>query len=85
MSGPPYLILRLEMEGSMHEYEIRILKGDGSTGVVMQEIHLSAEAAIKKARRLARERSFEVWSDDRCIYSSDHSLPPDAPPNRPAA
>jgi len=70
----------------MHEYEIRILKNDGSTGVIMQEVHLSTNAAVNKARRLAGERPFEVWSDDRCVYSTA-STPssPDGSPNRPAA
>ena len=70
----------------MHEYEIRILKADGSPGVIMLEVHLSANAAVNKARRLAGERSFEVWSDDRCVYSTANKSPsPDGSPDQPAA
>ena len=70
----------------MHEYEIRILKNDGSTGVIMQEVHLSTHAAVNKARRLAGEKPFEVWSDDRCVYSTSRgTFPPDGSPSLPAA
>ena len=70
----------------MHEYEVRILKNDGSTGVIMQEVHLSTAAAVNKARRLAGGRPIEVWSDDRCVYSTASSAaPPDGPPSLPAA
>lgn len=78
--------MAIAKEGFMHEYEIRILKSDGSTGVIMQEVHLSTHAAVNKARRLAGERPFEVWSDDRCVYSTaDKPSSPGGPPDRPAA
>lgn len=70
----------------MHEYEFRILKADGSAGVITQEVHLNANAAINKASRLAGERRFEVWCDDRCIYAGHRPAPPSpTPPNHPAA
>lgn len=54
----------------MREYEIRILKNDGSTSVIMQEVHLSTHAAVNRGRRMAGASPFEVWSNDRCVYST---------------
>jgi hypothetical protein len=69
----------------MHEYEIRVLNGDGSTNIVLQEVHLNTDAAITKARRLAQKRLFEVWCDDRCVYAARKEAPPEGHPPRPAA
>ncbi len=51
----------------MHEYEIRILSGRSET--IIEVMHLSDNAAIRAARKLADGKPFEVWRDLDCIYS----------------
>ena len=52
----------------MESYEIRILRMDGSPGLITQQKYLSANAAITAAKLLARGRRFEVWNEDYCVY-----------------
>jgi hypothetical protein len=59
----------------MHQYEIRILRDDGSTAIIAADIQLNDDAAIRSARRIARGRRFEVWRGMDCIQ-------PSAPPNQ---
>jgi hypothetical protein len=46
---------------AMHEYEIRILGSAGSPALIIPDIQLSDEAAIRSARKIAGGRPFEVW------------------------
>ncbi|HEY8255208.1 MAG TPA: hypothetical protein VIG39_11230 [Rhizomicrobium sp.] len=51
----------------MHQYEIRILRNDGSTAIIAADLQLDDDAAIRSARRIARGRRFEVWRGMDCI------------------
>ena len=48
-------------------YEIRVLKDPGSPTIIMVGEQLSDFAAVQTARRMARDRPFEVWRDLDCI------------------
>jgi hypothetical protein len=52
----------------MHEYEIRILRADKTTAIVMEVVHLNDNAAIRTAKNIAEARPFEVWRGLDCIY-----------------
>lgn len=54
----------------MHEYEIRILKSDGSCSAIIEQIQVSDHAAIRSAQRIAQKRPFEVWRELDCIYGA---------------
>jgi hypothetical protein len=54
----------------MQDFEIRILREDGMPAVLSTMKLYSAQSAIGAALRLARGRPFEVWSQERCVYSS---------------
>jgi hypothetical protein len=69
----------------METYEIRILRLDGSPGLVTQQRYLNADAAITAARLLAGGRRFEVWNDDYCVYAGAVRPVIPRPPPRPAA
>lgn len=72
----------------MHEYEIRFLRGDRSTATILEVFHISDNAAIRQAKKLAEARPFEVWRGLDCVYGAparESSLVPCAPPDRPAA
>jgi hypothetical protein len=72
------------MEASMENYEIRILRSDGSPSLITERKYLNSAAAITGAKLLANGRRFEVWNDDYCVY--DHSGSQlEKPPPRPAA
>jgi hypothetical protein len=73
------------LEASMHEYEIRILRADRTTASVMEVIYLNDRAAIRAARKLAEARLFEVWRDLDCIYGRTADFNPSFPRARPAA
>jgi len=75
------LVWRVERRGidggySMPEYEILILRDEGSPSTITAETQLSDKAAIKSARRMARGRQFEVWRGPECITGFAHLLPP---------
>ena len=55
----------------MDEYEIRILRDDGSTALIAAGTHLNDNAAIRSARKLARAHKFEVWRGMDCIYGTE--------------
>jgi len=57
------------LEGSMLEYEIRVLSS-GHAIAVLEEMHLSNHAAVHSASRLAGNLPFEVWCGTDCIYES---------------
>ena len=70
----------------MREYEIRILRADKATDVIMRMVHLTDHAAIRAAKKLAEARPFEVWRGMDCIYGGHSAEPPLRwPPTRPAA
>jgi len=71
----------------MLTFEIRILKADGSLSMATTMTHLNADAAVRSAKRLAGKKQFEVWANDRCIYTSPVSLHlvTATPPTWPAA
>jgi hypothetical protein len=60
----------------MHEYEIRILRADRTTDVLIEVIHLNDNAAIRAAKKMAEARPFEVWRDLDCIYGGQPSERP---------
>ena len=51
----------------MQEYEIRILRNDGSPSIIMAGNHLSDEAAIRAARTISHGHQFEVWRGMECL------------------
>ena len=51
----------------MHEYEIRVLSS-GHAALIVAEIYLNDQAAIRSARKFAGDRPFEVWRGVDCIY-----------------
>ena len=61
-------MLRLELEGSMQDYEIRVLSS-GHAIFIIEARHLSDHAAVRAAKNLAGDRPFEVWRDLDCIYA----------------
>jgi hypothetical protein len=69
----------------METYEIRILRLDGSPGVITQQKYLNADAAITAAKLLSAGRRFEVWNDDYCVFSGTERPDKPKPPARPAA
>jgi hypothetical protein len=70
----------------MHQYEIRILRADRNTDIVIEVMHLNDHAAIRAARKIAEARPFEVWRDLDCIYGRAAPSDPLSPsPPRPAA
>ena len=52
----------------MGEYEIRILKEDGTVALIVAEIQLADSAAIRSGKKVANGRNFEVWRGSDCIY-----------------
>jgi hypothetical protein len=52
----------------MREYEIRILRADKTTDLIMEVMHFSDKAAIRAAKKIAEARLFEVWRGLDCIF-----------------
>ena len=61
-------MVRLELVGSVREYQIRVLSS-GHPIVVDDVMHVSDHAAVKSGRDLAGDRPFEVWRGLDCIYA----------------
>jgi hypothetical protein len=55
----------------MGHYEIRILRDDGTTGIMVAALHINDNAAIQSARSFAGSRKFEVWRGIDCIFGTD--------------
>ena len=55
----------------MHQYEIRVLRDDGGTSLIVAAIHLNDNAAVRSARKIAGSRKFEVWRGMDCIYGTE--------------
>jgi hypothetical protein len=60
---------------SMHEYEIRILKADRTTDLLIEVLQLTDRAAITAARKLAEARPCEVWRGMERIYARPRVKP----------
>jgi hypothetical protein len=58
---------------AMTEYEIRILGSDGRPSLFSEWIHVSLNAAIRSAKRMANGATFEIWIDGARIYTSQHA------------
>ncbi len=54
----------------MDQYEIRIMRDDGGTSLIVAAIQLDDNAAIQAARKIARAHRFEVWRGMDCIYGT---------------
>ena len=52
----------------MREYEIRVLSS-GHPIAIIEATHLSDHAAVRSAKDLAGDKSFEVWRGVDCIYA----------------
>lgn len=52
----------------MHEYRIQVLSS-GHPIVVIESMHLNDHEAVRSARDIAGDRSFEVWRGLDCIHS----------------
>lgn len=52
----------------MRQYEIHILRDDGTSSRIAVTLRLSDNAAIRSARNYAGDRKFEVWRGSDCIY-----------------
>jgi hypothetical protein len=62
----------------MQEYEIRVLRPNLSTELVVEMVHLSDIAAVPSSKRIAKDRPFEVWRGLYCVYGrEDFSPSPD--------
>ncbi len=61
-------MLCLELVGSMHEYQIRVLSS-GHPIVIIEAMHLSDHDAVRAAKNVAGDRPFEVWRGLDCIYA----------------
>jgi hypothetical protein len=64
---------------SVHAYEIRIFRKDGSLKIVMATDHFSDKAAIHSARKFANGQWFEVWKGLECL-TGVHTLGPSPSP-----
>jgi len=64
------------MEDPMGDYEIRILKADGSPSLVYACSHASAAGAIRSAENIPRGRGdkLEVWHGMTCIHRDEGML-----------
>lgn len=69
----------------MQDYELRILNFDGTLSLLSQNSYLNTLAAISASKRIAGTRPYEVWCDERCLYSSLNPPPITPPSSRPAA
>lgn len=58
----------------MNDYEIRILKPDGTPSLIILEVHLRDTSAIRSARQMANNNAAEVWRGIECIWRSSHRV-----------
>jgi hypothetical protein len=65
------------LEGSMQEYEIRVLAARSSPSLIMKTMHFTDIEAIKAGRKIAGDHRFEVWRDMECIHgpADDEPIP----------
>jgi hypothetical protein len=59
----------------MTEYEIRILGGDGRPSLFSEWIHVSLNAAVRSAKRMANGSTFEIWIGGARVYTGKHAAP----------
>ena len=69
----------------MENYEIRILRLDGSLSLLAERQYLNLDAAITAGKLLAKGRRFEVWTDDGRLYPAASQARIAGPPSHPAA
>jgi hypothetical protein len=62
----------------MADYEIRILRTDGTLALVVNQFQESDIAAFRVARSVARSRRFEVWRGSERIYPAASVMGDDA-------
>lgn len=55
----------------MHQYELRVLREDGTTALMVAAIYLDDNKAVRAARKIAGARKFEVWRGADCIYGTE--------------
>jgi hypothetical protein len=58
----------------MDQYEIRVLRDDGRTSVIVAAIHLNDNSAVRSAQKIAGARKFEVWRGADCVYGTEGAL-----------
>jgi hypothetical protein len=52
---------------AMHEYEIRIVRGDGGTALLITATYPNEFIALSAARKFAGTHKFELWRGMHCI------------------
>lgn len=57
----------------MQQYEIRVLKDNGSASLKIANDYLNTNAAIAAARQVSQGKPFEVWRGDYCVYAKSNS------------
>lgn len=67
----------------MQDYQIRLLREDGTVSLTTAQRHISSDAAIAAAKKLAHGTRYEVWNGDRCVYEWRNPTyrPPASPPS----
>jgi hypothetical protein len=70
-----------KMEPSMENYQIRILRLDGSPGLIAERKYLNSAAAIAAGKVMANGRWFEVWNEDCCVYGRSKTELEKPPPS----
>jgi hypothetical protein len=75
----------MELEGAMHQYEIRILCANRNADAFIEVVHLNDHAAIRAAKKFAGPSQFEVWRGLDCIYDGGQTKsPPKSPSGHPS-
>ena len=69
------------LEVAMNGYEIRILDTHGSAAITSAATYYNDDAAIRSAKKLAKNRQFEVWRGLNRIFPSRTGTPS---PSRPS-
>jgi hypothetical protein len=55
----------------MQHYEIRVLREDGTTALMVAALQPNDNEAMRSARKIAGSRKFEVWRGADCIYGAE--------------
>ena len=61
----------------MRGYEIRVLGKDGRFASIFSNSYDGNASVIQMARRIAKERAFEIWIGSDCIYPDKEDKPDD--------
>lgn len=65
----------------MREYEVRILRSDLTSAMLIELMHLNDHAAVRAAKKMAEGRPFEVWCGLDCIYDGTVAAPDPSQPH----